>query len=131
MSADHRGRRRIPFLAIITWLYILWSLVPVLIAVRISFNDGRSRSALQPMSLRWYWGDRSQSVWHDDALHTALVNTLQLGILCTLIAVPLGVALAIGLQRWRGRASSAASGLALVPIITPEIPPRKPKPSTT
>ena len=41
-------RRRFGPLAIVTWLYVLWSLVPVLIAVRISFNSGKSRSAFQP-----------------------------------------------------------------------------------
>ena len=116
-SSLRRGRG----LALITWLYILWSLVPVLLAVRISLNSGRSRSSFQPMSFRWYWGDPAQSVWHDASLQTALGNTLRLAGLCMLIATPLGVAMAIGLQRWRGRASNAANGLMLVPIVTPEI----------
>ena len=64
-----RARRGAPILALITWLYILWSIVPVLVAVRVSFNDGRSRSTFQPMSMRWYWGDPLSSVWHDDDLH--------------------------------------------------------------
>jgi spermidine/putrescine transport system permease protein len=38
-----------------------------------------------------------------------------------LIAVPLGVAMAIGLNRWRGKLSGGANGLMLVPIVTPEI----------
>ena len=116
-----RARKGAPILAMITWLYILWSLVPVLVAVRVSFNDGRSRSTFQPMSMRWYWGDPLSSVWHDDDLHVAMVNTLKLAGLCVLIATPIGVAMAIGLQRWRGRTSNAANGLMLVPIVTPEI----------
>lgn len=110
-----------PWLAMLTWVYILWSLLPVLIAVRISFNSGKSRSAFQSLSMRWYWGDATSSVWHDDSLHTALRNTLVLAALCMLIATPLGVAMAIGLQRWRGRLSNAANGLMLVPIVTPEL----------
>ena len=110
-----------PWLAMLTWVYILWSLLPVLIAVRISFNSGKSRSAFQSLSFRWYWGDATSSVWHDDSLHTALRNTLVLAALCMLIATPLGVAMAIGLQRWRGRLSNAANGLMLVPIVTPEL----------
>jgi spermidine/putrescine transport system permease protein len=105
----------------LTWVYILWSLLPVLVAVRISFNSGKSRSTLQSPSLRWYWGDQVSSVWHDEHLHTAMFNTLQLAALCMLIATPLGVAMAIGLNRWRGKLSSAANGLMLVPIVTPEI----------
>jgi len=108
-------------LAMITWVYVLWSLLPVLVAVRISFNSGKSRSSFQAPSFRWYWGDPVSSVWHDDSLHTAMLNTLQLAALCMLIATPLGVAMAIGLHRWRGKVSNAANGLMLVPIVTPEI----------
>ncbi|MEZ5251982.1 MAG: hypothetical protein R2713_23085 [Ilumatobacteraceae bacterium] len=118
------ARRRLgqaPALATLTWLYILWSLLPVLIAVRISFNSGRSRSSFQSPSWRWYWGDPTAPIWHDDSFRTAMANTLQLAALCMLIATPLGVAMAIGLNRWRGRAANASNGLMLVPIVTPEI----------
>jgi spermidine/putrescine transport system permease protein len=105
---------------VITWLYILWSLAPVLIAVRISFNSGRSRSTFQSASFRWYWQDEA-SVWRDEALQTALSNTLKLAALTMLIAVPIGVAMAIGLQRWRGRVSRGANNLMMLPLVTPEI----------
>ncbi len=113
-------RRRFGALAVITWLYVLWSLVPVLIAVRISFNSGKSRSAFQSMSMRWYWEDPS-SVWKSDELQSALTNTLKLAALTMLIATPLGVAMAIGLQRWKGRTSRGANNLMLLPLVTPEI----------
>ena len=112
---------RAKWLATITWLYVLWSLLPVLVAVRISLNSGKSRSTFQSPSFRWYWGDATSSVWHDDTLHTAMWNTLKLAVLCMLIATPVGVAMAIGLQRWRGRLSTGANTLMLVPIVTPEI----------
>jgi spermidine/putrescine transport system permease protein len=115
------GRRRVPTLAALTWLYVVWSLLPVLVAVRISFNSGRSRSAFQSPSMRWYWGDPTSSLWNDESLHTALRNTLELAALTMLVATPLGVAMAIGLHRWRGRTANAANGLMLVPIVTPEI----------
>ncbi|MFN8019959.1 MAG: ABC transporter permease [Acidimicrobiales bacterium] len=116
---NRHGKAR--WLMLITWLYVIWSIAPVAVAVRISLNSGKSRSAFQSPSFRWYWGDPTGSVWHDDALHTAMGNTLKLAVLCMLIAVPLGVAMAIGLQRWRGRTSSAANMLMLVPIVTPEL----------
>lgn len=121
MTRPLGSRRRFPTLATLTWLYVLWSLLPVLIAVRISLNDGRSRSAFQPVSFRWFWGDKAASVWYDDSLQAPMINTLKLAGLCMLIATPLGVAMAIGLHRWRGRVSNAANGLMLIPIVTPEI----------
>jgi spermidine/putrescine transport system permease protein len=44
-----------------------------------------------------------------------------LAALDMVIATPLGVLLALGLARWRGRGAGAANGLMLVPLVTPEI----------
>ncbi len=116
-------RRRVhaPFLAAFTALYIVWSLLPVLIAVLFSFNQGRSRTTFQGFSMRWYYGDPLRSVWHDDSLLTALLHTFRLGIVATLIVIPLGVALALGLDRWRGRLPSGASFAVLLSFVLPEV----------
>jgi len=113
--------RRAPFLTTVTGLYLLWSLVPVLIAVAFSFNDSRSRTQWQGFSLRWYIGDPLRSVLHDDALQTALLHTFRLGILVTLITVPLGTLLALGLDRWRGRLPAGANFLVLLSFVLPEV----------
>jgi spermidine/putrescine transport system permease protein len=104
-----------------TWVYIVWALVPVLIAILFSFNNGRSRSVWQGFSIRWWWGDPSLSIFHDPEYSHALVHSLELAALDMVIATPLGVLLALGLARWRGRGSGVANGLMLVPLVTPEI----------
>lgn len=113
--------RRPRFLALTTWGYIAWSLLPVLAAVIFSFNAGRSRSVWQGFSTRWWWGDKTLSVFHDPVYTKALVHSLELAALDMLIATPLGFLLAIGLSRWRGRGSGAANFLMLVPLTTPEL----------
>ena len=105
----------------ITLFYLAWSLLPVLIAVIFSFNDGKSRTVWQGFSTRWYFGDPTKSVWHDAALHTALLQTLKLGVITTLITVPLGVMFAIGIDRWRGRLPAGANMLMLVSFVLPEV----------
>ncbi len=112
--------RRPYVLASVTWLYILWSLLPVLIAVQFSFNDGRSRSTWQGFSTQWYCCAEG-SVGEDPSLLLALQNSLILAAATVLVATPLGVMLAMGLTRWRSRSSSVANGIALVPLVTPEI----------
>ena len=112
--------RRPYVLASITWLYILWSLLPVLIAVQFSFNDGRSRSTWQGFSTQWYCCAEG-SVGEDPSLLLALQNSLILGAATVLVATPLGVMLAMGLTRWRSRTSKVANGIALVPLVTPEL----------
>jgi spermidine/putrescine transport system permease protein len=109
------------FLAGFTWLYIVWSLAPVAIAILFSFNAGRSRSVWQGFSMRWYWGDPNQSVLHDPTLRNALEQSLKLAAFDIAIAVPIGVMLAIGLTRWRGYGSRPVNYLMLFPLVTPEI----------
>jgi spermidine/putrescine transport system permease protein len=117
--ANPWGRPR--FLALITVAYLAWSIVPILIAIRFSFNEGRSRSTAQGWSLRWYWGDPDLSVWNDPDLRAALFQSMRLAALAVAITVPLGFALAIGLTRWHGRVAGTARYLSLVPLVTPEI----------
>ncbi len=109
------------FLAAVTVLYLLWSLLPVAVAVLFSFNAGRSRSVWQGFSMRWYTGDPSLSVLHDGDLSGALVHTLVLGLLTTLVAVPLGLAFALGLDRWHGRLPAAANVTVVLSFVIPEI----------
>jgi spermidine/putrescine transport system permease protein len=60
-------------------------------------------------------------VWHDSSLHTALTHTLWLGVLATVITIPLGVAMALGLDRWRGRIPAGANLAVLMSFVLPEI----------
>lgn len=108
-------------LALWTWLYIAWSIVPIVIAVQFSFNAGRSRSTWQGFSFQWYFQDPDLSVLHDPSLRLALIQSLKLAGLSMLITTPLGVALALGLARWRGRGAKPANFLMLFPLVTPEI----------
>jgi spermidine/putrescine transport system permease protein len=119
--------RRPYFLASLTWLYILWTLVPVLIAVQFSFNNSRSRSSWAGFTTDWYGGAgegsiaEGASVAADPALLLSLRNSLTLAVATTLIAVPIGTALALGLTRWRSRTSNVANGVSLFPLVTPEL----------
>lgn len=127
MSSPGQGKAnpwaRTRLLALTTSAYVIWSLIPVAIAIAFSFNDGRSRSAWQGFSTRWYLGtaEAAESVLYDPSLRSALTQSLKLAVLTMLVATPIGVALAIGLARWRGRLAQPANLLMLFPLVTPEI----------
>jgi spermidine/putrescine transport system permease protein len=108
-------------LVLITGIYIAWSILPVAVAILFAFNAGRSRTTWQGFSFRWFTGDRFGSVLHNPDLQSALKHTLLLAIISVAIATPLGVTLAMGLQRWRGRGSGTVNILMLLPLVTPEI----------
>ncbi len=117
--------RRPHILATATWMYLAWSLLPVLIAIAISFNSGRSNSIWQGFSTQWWWGhpsfDPSGALFVSPELHAALIQSLRLSFLTMFIAVPLGVAFAIGISRWRGPAPAGANFLMLFSFVIPEI----------
>ena len=113
--------RRPYFLEGFTWAYLAWSLLPICIAVLFSFNAGKSNSTWQGFSLRWYLTDPNDSVLHSAELHTAVIQTLRLGLLTTVIAVPLGVAFAIGIDRWHGRIPNGLSFLMILSFVVPEL----------
>jgi spermidine/putrescine transport system permease protein len=104
-----------------TWLYLIWSLVPIALAVLFSFNNGKSQAVWQGFSWRWYFSDPVNSVWHNPALHAAVVQTLRLSIYTTIIAVPLGVAFALGINRWRGYTASTFNFVMILSFVVPEL----------
>ena len=117
--------RKPRFLQLGTWAYLAWSLAPVLIAILISFNAGKTNATFQGFSLQWWTGspggDTQGSLFKNPGLHAAIFQTLRLSIVAMAIAVPLGVAFAIGLDRWRGRPASTANFAMLVSFVVPEI----------
>jgi spermidine/putrescine transport system permease protein len=121
VTSNPLGKPR--YLPIITSVYLLWSSIPVVITVFFSFNSGSSRTVWQGVSTRWYLGEpgSAESVIYDQSLRFALTQSLRLAVLTTLIAVPIGIALAIGLARWRGRGAKPANFLMVFPLVTPEI----------
>jgi spermidine/putrescine transport system permease protein len=104
-----------------TWLYLIWSLVPIALAVLFSFNDGKSQAVWQGFSWRWYFTDPVNSVWHNPALHAAVFQTLKLSVYTTIIAVPLGVAFALGINRWRSYTSSSFNFVMILSFVVPEL----------
>ncbi len=109
------------FLWVVGIGYVLWTLVPVANAVLFSFNKTRSISSWAGFSLRWWTGDPDESLLHGPDLRHAIVQSLRLSVGTVAIAVPLGVAFALALDRWRGRSSGTANFLMLFSFITPEL----------
>ena len=61
------------------------------------------------------------SVLHNPNLHAAVVQTLRLSVYTTLIAVPLGVAFALGINRWRGYTASTFNFVMVLSFVIPEL----------
>jgi len=104
-----------------TWLYIVWSIVPIAIAVLFSFNKGASQATWQGFSTKWYLGSQVTSVLHNPSLHHAVIQTLVLAVLTTAICVPIGVCFAIGIDRWRSKISGGLNFVMIFSFVIPEL----------
>ncbi|MEI7860378.1 MAG: ABC transporter permease [Acidimicrobiales bacterium] len=104
-----------------TWLYLVWSILPIVVAVIFSFNAGKSQSVWQGFSTRWYWGNPLTSVFENPQLRQSIIQTFRLSVLTTIIAVPLGVAFAIGINRWRTRTATTFNFVVVFSYVIPEL----------
>ena len=101
--------------------YVLWTLIPVVVAIVFSFNSTRSTSLWAGFSLRWWLHDPNDSLLHSPELTHDIAQSVKLAAGAALVAVPLGVAFAIGLHRWRGKVASSANFIMMFSLITPEL----------
>jgi spermidine/putrescine transport system permease protein len=93
------------------------------VAIVFSFNAGRSRSTWQGFSLRWWLGEPTaqESLLYSPDLRSAIIQSLRLSVFTAVIAVPIGTAFAIGLDRWRGRGSRLSNFAMLFSFVIPEL----------
>lgn len=107
--------RRPYVLATITWGYIAWSLLPVVVAVAVSIGH----DPLEPtgsIDLSAY-----RAVFRGTQLRAVFTHSVVLAAATVMIAVPLGTALGLGLAHLVRRRWSVIGGLLLVMIALPHV----------
>ena len=118
-----RDPTRAPWLRGITVAYLLWSLAPIALAIIYSFNAGSTVTHWEGPSLRWWVGDPTaqESIVYDPALRAALLHSVLLASWTTVIAVPSGIAFALGCRGWRSRIPRIGLSLMLLAVALPPI----------
>jgi spermidine/putrescine transport system permease protein len=101
-------------LAVLTWLYLMWSLVPILLAIRASFASGDAIDS-GGFSL-----DPYDALFRHSGVQRVLVQSLGLAAATMAIATPLGAALALALRYRRRRSSSFMTGVLLMAVAVPQ-----------
>ncbi len=99
-------------------LAIGYLMLPIAVVILFSFNDPAGR-------FNYVWNGFTLEHWWDwDAplgLRDAVVTSLELGFLATLVATALGTLMAMAIVRHRFRGRGAANLLVFLPMSTPEI----------
>lgn len=101
-----------------TWLVIAWLIFPVIVMIVFSFNatKGRYNGAWQGFTFKWYGrlGDIPD-------LKTALVYSLELAVLTTVLSVLIGAGIGIALGKYAFRGVIALNLVIFAAISAPEI----------
>ncbi|HET89591.1 MAG TPA: ABC transporter permease [Chloroflexi bacterium] len=94
----------------------LFLYLPIVVLVVFSFNASRYASAWRGFTLDWY-----VSMLQDQALASAVKNTLIVAGSSTLISTVFGTMVALAMERYRFRGKLAFDALLYLPIIIPDI----------
>ena len=96
---------------------VVFLLLPTLVIVAASFTAG-TIVAFPPegLSLRWY-----AALLEKRAFTDALLRSLWVAVVCTVIAIPAGTLAALALARWRVRHATAIQVYLLLPFTVPLI----------
>jgi spermidine/putrescine transport system permease protein len=100
-------------------LVILYTLIPIAVIILYGFNQapaGRLTFAWNGFTLEWY-----RHLFDIPDLTTALVHSLEIAVLSTLIATALGTPAAIALSRYRFRGRGAGDLVILADVAAPSV----------
>jgi spermidine/putrescine transport system permease protein len=117
MTATRRfvGRHALTAYAILAACYLM---LPIAVVILFSFNDPKGR-------FNYVWEGFTLDNWADwDAvlgLRSALVTSIEIGLLATLAATALGTMIALAIVRHQFRGRGTTNLLVFLPMSTPEI----------
>jgi spermidine/putrescine transport system permease protein len=94
----------------------LFLYAPIIVLVIFSFNASRFVTTWDGFSLRWY-----QELFQDQAMATALRNSLVVAVSSTLVSTVFGTMVALAMERRKFVGKVAFDALLYLPIIIPDI----------
>ncbi len=108
--------RNLPGFGVTATLAVAFLYAPILFLMLYSFNDGRSISRLDGISLRWY-----HTVFANEEIGNAALNSLLLAVVAASLATIMAVAAALAMVRMKLRRKAGAYAVLNFPLMVPEI----------
>lgn len=97
-------------------LILIFLYAPIATMAALSFNNTKSRAKWGGFSLRWYG-----ELFTSSTIMTALANTLLIAFFSSLIAVILGTAAAIAINRMKRTPKAIVMGITNIPMLNADI----------
>jgi spermidine/putrescine transport system permease protein len=101
-----------------TWLVLAWLLLPIVVMIVFGFNDTHAKVNFrwQGFTLQWY-----RQLFAIPGLTSALVNSLTIAVVVTVLALMLGTPVGLALARYRFRGRGSVDLILFAAIAAPEI----------
>jgi spermidine/putrescine transport system permease protein len=97
-------------------LIFVFLYAPIAVLIIFSFNKSKSRGNWGGLSLKWY-----ESLFQNDEIIQALLNTLLIAVLAALIATVLGTAAAIGINSMKKGLQGIFMNVTYLPVLNADI----------
>ena len=108
--------KNFPLFGPITAIVFAFLYVPLLFVIGYSFNSNRIVTVWKGFTFDWY-----VEVMGNDDIQRAVINSLRIATISTILSVILATGLAIGLLRMVRAGRTAAWSLIMAPLVIPEI----------
>jgi spermidine/putrescine transport system permease protein len=108
--------KNFPFFGVISLIVFAFLYVPLVFVVGYSFNANRVVTIWKGFTLDWY-----AEVLTNDDIQRAVMNSLRVAVVATILSVVFATGLAIGLIRMVRAGRTFAWSLIMAPLIIPEI----------
>ncbi|RAU44593.1 ABC transporter permease [Pseudomonas sp. RIT412] len=106
-----------PLLSLYSLCMLLFLIVPILVIVPLSFNEGSFLTyPLSGLSLRWYREFFGSGEWMQ-----AVGNSLKIAPLATLLATVLGTLASVGLSRGEFKGKALIMAILISPMVAPVV----------
>ncbi|MFD7510740.1 ABC transporter permease [Streptomyces sp. NPDC059853] len=110
-------KRSSPIAATLAFLGYVVMIVPILFVVATAFTDGDALTfPPEGLSLRWF-----EAAVSYEPFTRALVSSLQLALISTVLALGIGIPATLAIMRGRLPGKTVVEGLFLSPLILPEL----------
>ncbi len=97
-------------------LLLIFMYAPIITLIILSFNKSKSRARWGGFTLDWYL-----NLFSDEAVLSALINTLAIAILATVISTIIGTVACIAMIGLSARTRSIIMGVTNIPMINADI----------
>ena len=108
---------KIPVLRIYTIGYLIFLYAPILLLPLFAFNDSKIIAfPLSGFTVEWF-----RQMWQDDALFSALKNSLIVGASVSVLSTTFGIFAARATTRYSFPGKAGIIGLVMLPLVLPEM----------